>query len=145
MQWKILTTSPCRRSVHGSLRHTCQGFPKPREWSDCHSALKACVSFWVGELRSATRVLFSDRVCTERVKGAGALAAADGAALEVQPRMGPEARTGSPSFESPLIAAHEAAWMVVTQPWRELPCEQLLRTRGAHPYLFPLHQQGSKS
>lgn len=38
-----------RRSVHGSLRHTSQDFPKPREWSDCHSALKACVSLWVGE------------------------------------------------------------------------------------------------
>lgn len=38
-----------RRSVHGSHRHTSQDFPEPRECSDCHSALEACVSFWVGE------------------------------------------------------------------------------------------------
>lgn len=41
----------------------------------------------------------------ERVKAAGALAAADGAALEAQPRMGPESTTSSPDFKSPLIAA----------------------------------------
>lgn len=38
-------------------------------------------------------------------KAAGGLAAADGGALEVQPRMGPESRS-SPGFESPLLAAH---------------------------------------
>lgn len=38
-----------RRSVRGRLRHTSQDFLQPREWSDCHSAPKACVSLWVGE------------------------------------------------------------------------------------------------
>lgn len=52
----------------------------------------------------------------ERIQAAGALAAADGAALEAQPRMGPESRTSSPDFKSPLIAAQQAALIAVTQP-----------------------------
>lgn len=63
----------------------------------------------------------------ERIQAAGALAAADGAALEVQPRMGPESRTSSPDFKSPLIAAQQAALIAVTQRDKtELPCEQHL-------------------
>lgn len=46
---------------------------------------------------------FSDRLCKkESIKAAGALA--DGAAQEGQPRVGPESRTSSPDFKSPLIA-----------------------------------------
>lgn len=49
-----------RRSVRGSLRHTSQAFLKPREWSDCHSALKACMSLWVVSKDLQLKCNFSD-------------------------------------------------------------------------------------
>lgn len=52
----------------------------------------------------------------ERIQAAGALAAADGAALEVQPHMGPELRTSFPDFKNPVIAAHQGASIAVTHP-----------------------------